>query len=72
MQLRDMYEPDEIPTRPDHPKACATKCRHCGQVFGDHVMSVPPLPPRGMFDAPCFGLRGNFDGEERRDADRER
>lgn len=72
LTLRDLFEPDEAPTRPDLPNACASRCVHCGQAFGDHVIAIPPLPPKGMFDADCFGMRTNFDDAKTRPADAER
>lgn len=67
MALRDMYEPDELPTRPDTPRACARRCRHCGLVYGDHADMFPIRP-----DAECFGVKSNFVPEDSSDGDRER
>ncbi len=65
--MRDMYEPDEIPTRPDTPRAAARKCKHCGLVYGEHADMFPIRP-----DAECFGVKDNFDPEASSDGDRER
>lgn len=72
MRLADQYPPEELPTRPDNSRACATRCAHCGQVFGDHAISVPPVPPSHMWESDCFGLRSNFEGAKTRHADAER
>jgi hypothetical protein len=69
MRLRDMFHEDEIPTRPDTPNACASKCRDCGFVYGDHVAASPPAAPGPMLRAACRGLRKNFRDEEARPAD---
>lgn len=60
MRLAEAF-PEELPTRPDNP-TCAPHCKHCLHVFGDHHVSVPPVPPRDMWEAECFGMRTNFDG----------
>ncbi len=64
--LRDLYEPDEMPTKPDTPNACARKCRHCGKVYGEHEIFPTDL------NAECFGVRCNFEPEETSDDERQR
>lgn len=66
MRLADMLPPDEMPTKPGTPQAAARKCRHCGLVFGAHGELFPKS------DAPCYGVRSNFEPEDRCDADAER
>ena len=64
---------DELPTRPDNPATVARRCKHCGQVYGDHVLTKPSHKPlRYQAHAKCLGLRRNFDPEEHADDDRSR
>lgn len=65
--LADMYEPDELPTRPDWPNTVARRCRHCGKVYGDHAQTKAPQNSSG-----CQGIRKHFDPEKNTDGDRER
>jgi hypothetical protein len=65
--LRDLYEPEELPTRPDNPRACARKCKHCGLVYGDHA-EIFPID----MNAECFGVRVNFEPEATSDDERQR
>jgi hypothetical protein len=51
---------DEKPTRPDLPRfIAATRCVHCGLVFGEHAVMFPK-----DFESKCQGLRRNFAPEE--------
>ncbi len=46
----------EPPTKPDLPRfMAATRCVHCGKVFGEHA-DMFPLD----VDAKCMGLREYF------------
>ena len=72
MHLRDMYDEEEIPTRPDTPRATARRCKSCGMVYGDHAIARPPGLRGLQVRAACAGLRRNFVPEERSDADAER
>lgn len=67
VKLADLYEPDELPTVPGTPNACARLCKHCGKVYGEHADMFPIAPT-----ALCFGVKVNFDPEELSDADRQR
>lgn len=64
MPLRDMYDQEELPTRPDTPNACARRCKLCGLVYGEHADIFPIRP-----DAACFGVKCNFQPEANADAD---
>lgn len=76
MRLADSYTQDELPTRPDNPRTAARRCKHCGQVAGDHVVTRPgtrTAPASAtMLRAGCMGLRRNFDPETQGEADHER
>lgn len=66
-KLTDMYEPDEIPTRPDWPNTVARRCRHCGKVYGEHAQTAAPQSTSG-----CLGIRKHFDPEESSDGEKNR
>jgi hypothetical protein len=61
------YPENELPTRPDCPRASARRCKHCGRVYGEHAEMFPRAP-----DARCLGVRAYFEPEEHSDGDHER
>jgi hypothetical protein len=65
-----MFDPDELPTRPDWPSTVARRCKHCGRVYGDHALRVPR--PRPTKAPACLNLRAYFDPEDQSDGDRKR
>lgn len=65
--LRDLYDSDELPTKPGTPGACARKCKHCGRVYGEHA-EIFPID----MTAECFGVRVNFEPEAMSDDERYR
>lgn len=76
MPLADMFAPDELPTRPDSSagrELSASRCRHCGFVWGDHAITRPGTRTQPahatMLRAGCCGMRRNFEPEAARDAD---
>lgn len=70
--LRDMYEPEELPTRPDNPRAAARLCKHCGKAYGEHLQVRPSHAQNPAPDAACRGLRRGYEPEAHSNADLER
>ncbi len=68
--MNQTFPDEELPTRPDHPSTVARRCKWCGRVYGEHVITRPShgAAPR----MPCLGLRKNFDPEDSSNGDRER